>query len=102
MEDTNENEGNKKIVEDFYGVLPDLYRMARVAYNIQSQELMAQEAGIHNVMLKTKNFVISTASATNTVDLVKDIVQDPIIECPECPDSPANDINVGLEKEQGI
>lgn len=107
MEDTNTNEGNRvatgttEVVEGLYTILPDLYRMARVAYNIQSDELSRQEAGLLNVMLNAKIFLVDTASRNNGLEHIKDIVSDNISNAPAPLDPPPNYLNVELEKQQG-
>ena len=99
---TSDNEGNKKIVEDFYTVLPDLYRMARIAYNIQSDEISRQEEVIHKVMLNAKNFLLNTASNNNGFEFIMDIVSDNISNDPATLDPTPDNINIAQEKGQGI
>ena len=101
-ENTTENEDNKQVVENFYTILPDLYRMARVAYNIQTDQLSTQQEPLLNVMLNAKNFLVNTASSNERLDLINDIVSDNISDAPPAPDSATDNLNVELEKGQGI
>ena len=102
MENTNKNELEEQVVEEFYEVLPDLYRMARIAYNIQSDEISRQEELIHKVMLNAKNFLLNTASNNNGLEHIKDIISDNITSTPAPPDPTSDNIDIALEKGQGI
>lgn len=97
-ENTTENEDNKQVVENFYTILPDLYRMARVAYNIQTDQLSTQQEALRNVMLNAKNFLVNTASNNERLDLINDIVSDDISDAPSAPEPTTNNLNVELEK----
>ena len=111
MEDINEND--KKQLE-YYNmndeersgllleVLPDLYRMARIAYNIQTDQLSTQQEALRNVMLNTKTFLSYTATVNNKLDQIEDIVSDNITSTPAPPDPTSDNIDIALEKGQGI